>query len=283
MSARHGRLAWAFAARLATVLLLVAIGYGAAVAARHYHDSSEKRLLIAEADAAIVLAGARVSLVEAYTGDLAKQVAAGTGDPDNLAVSRMELSQATRELERARLNRLEIEYTGQPARDQLSAPLAGGRDFVSERLRLELEAQDDRLRMIRDALKQAERDEAAGNGDVSRIEGLRQELVFAGKVREPLEFRLGLRASYLSGRRTAQEVSALAKLPQARARLEAAKARSAVVSSFAESLQESGGRASPMDVRQAEFETVAAEVEERLARLEVEHLERQLAGADADR
>lgn len=276
--ASRRRRARSYAARLVTVLMLVSAGYGAAVAARHYRDSSEKRLLVAEADAAIVLAGARVSLLEDFTGDLAKEVAAGTADPTNLAVSRMELSQAGRDLERARLNRLEIEYTGQPARDQLSAPPAGGRDFVSERLRLELEAQDDRLRVIRDSLKQAESDAAAGRSHVGWVESLRQELLLAEKVREPLEFRLELRASYLSGRRTAQEVSALAKLAQARARLEAAKARSAMISSFAESLRKSGGTTSPTEVRLAEFETLAAGVEERLARLEVEHLELQLGG-----
>ena len=247
-----------------------------------------------------------------FRGSIQKQVSAGQVDATSLAVSDHELSQIRRELERTRLDYLEIQASGNPVRNQLSAPLVAGRDFVSERLRLELAALHDRVRMTRSTLQQAEREVATGVSDgrsVGHVQleifvdssndksGRKGKLIVSdgrsvGQMQHEIsmwetemrdvEQQLDLRASYLAGRQSAQEVAARARLLQARSRLEGAMAKSAMTRTNADNARRSFsmGTLPSLDLKHAEFEVIASDVEERLARLEVQHLERQLQKKD---
>jgi len=298
-ASRRGRIR-TYAPKLATVVLSILAGYGASLAARHYLDSSDKELLLAEASAAVELAEARLGLAETQFAEVQKQVSAGQVDETSLAVSDLELSQIRRELERTRLDYQEIQASGNPVRNQLSAPLVAGRDFVSERLRLELAALHDRVRMTRATLQQAEREVATGVSDGRSVGQMQHEI---SAVRKPeagaevplvrmdemwenemrdVEQQLDLRASYLAGRQSAQEVAARARLSQARSRLERAMAKSAMTRANADIARRSFsmGTLPSLDLKHVEFELIASDIEERLARLEVQHLERQLQKKD---
>jgi hypothetical protein len=271
---------WRHAGLLTTVVLSVVAGYGMALAARYYHDSAEKNLLLGQAEAAVQLAEARVSLTEAYVEELRKRASAGLQGPNDMEALDLELDQARRDLERARLDRQEIDISGEPVRQDLSAPLLEGRDFVSERLRIELAVREDRVRLVRAELEKAQRDLVSGRGDQRQLEPLRQDLLIAEKTTEEPGRDLELRAAYLSGRRSAPEVMALSRLFQARIGLETAEARRTLAQDFVASARHSKGNGldSPFRLKQAEFEFLAADIQVRLARLEVEHLERQLSG-----
>jgi hypothetical protein len=310
-ASRRGRIR-THAPKLATVVLSILAGYGASLAARHYLDSSDKELLLAEASAAVELAEARLGLAETQFAEVQKQVSAGQVDATSLAVSDLELSQIRRELERTRLDYQEIQASGNPVRNQLSAPLVTGRDFVSERLRLELAALHDRVRMTRATLQQAEREVATGVSDGRSVEHMQHEIsadssndksgrkgksivsdersvgqmqheisMWETEMRD-VEQQLDLRASYLAGTQSAQEVAARARLFQARSRLEGAMAKSAMTRANADIARRSFsmGTLPSLDLKHVEFEVIASDVEERLARLEVQHLERQLQKKD---
>ncbi len=269
---------WRHAGLLTTVILSVIAGYGVALAARYYHDSAERNLLLCQAEAAVQLAEARVSLTEAYAEELRKRPSADLQGPNDLEQLDVELNQMRRDLERARLDRQEIIVSGQPVRQDLSAPLLEGRDFVSERLRIELAVRKDRVRLVRAAFEKAQRDLVSGRGNQQQLEPLRQDLLITEKTIEGPERDLELRAAYLSGRRSAQEVMALSRLFQARIELDTAEARRTLAEGFVTSTRNAMGKGqdSPFRLRQAEFEFFAADIQARLARLEVEHLERQL-------
>jgi hypothetical protein len=259
------------------VVVSILAGYGAALAERHYQGASDRERLLAEAAGAVELAEARVGLVEAQVTELRKKVETGVLPNTTLAAYETELSLVRRELERARLERDEVEASGQPVRTQLSSPLVAGRDFVSERLRLEIQDRQDRLQRCRADQQQAERNFAAGVNDGRQIEQMRYEVsLLESEVREA-EYELELRVSYLAGKRAAHELAPLSQISRARARLEAAAAKRERARAAADWARKSfaNGTLPPLDVKAAEFELTATEVEERLARVEVEHLERQ--------
>ena len=58
---------------------------------------------------------------------------------------------------RARYNIEEITATSQPPRDELSAPLVGGRDFVKDRIMLDLAAAQERLTTAEKVYSETER------------------------------------------------------------------------------------------------------------------------------
>src|SRR5688500_7516131 len=72
---------------------------------------------------------------------------------------------------RAQLNSEEIEASSQPPRDDLNAPLVGGRDFVTERIRLDLANAQHWLVVAERALATADRRVRVGAvSDLARAE-----------------------------------------------------------------------------------------------------------------
>jgi hypothetical protein len=76
-----------------------------------------------------------------------KQFKAGMAGTEAVAKAQAEERMMEARLARAMLNIKELQATAQPPRDELTAPLVGARDFVKDRIQLDLaNAQDAQLR-----------------------------------------------------------------------------------------------------------------------------------------
>jgi len=119
---------WAAAA----VLMIVFLTTGVTVikASEMIKDSWRKKIEIARAETDVRLAEFRLSSARAEAARLGRQVALGLVATEEGRQGDFFAREREIDLRRALANREEAEATGGPARDELYAPKAGGRDFV---------------------------------------------------------------------------------------------------------------------------------------------------------
>ncbi len=189
------------------------------------------------------------------------------GRVDELAQAEGQMKRVQHDLHRARLDLEEVHLAGQPPSDELSAPLQGRRDFVAERLKVELDNTLETRILLRTRMERATALVEAGMMHSSesrqlaaRAEGIDAEL-------ETIRHRLGLRAAYVSGELTAAQVGIRTILAEAGARLHkteiALKSAEARLDSISTAYDR--GLVTAFERRQVEHLLVSARAEHRLA------------------
>lgn len=229
-----GRIAvprWAAAAALAFGFLTT--GVTVIKASEMIKDGWRKKIEVARAQTEIRLAESRLDSARTEAARLGRQVALGLAPTDD--GRQWEIFAREREIDvrRARANREEAEITGGPARDELYAPRAGGRDFVLERLKMDLESSALRSESIAVRAERVQRLEAVGL--VSKEEGaaLKREAEAETGRAEEIRGRIALRERFLQGKADALQVEVQGRLAEVALRLKSAQAR---VESYQEKL-----------------------------------------------
>lgn len=141
----------------AVVVVSVAIGATAGVASGQIRDAARRDSLLDAAKADASLAGLRLNLAREQFADTKRKFDVGASDATSLANAEVELRAMEARAMRARYNIEEITATAQPPRDDLNAPLVGGRDFVKDRIMLDLMAAQRRLTAAEEAHADVER------------------------------------------------------------------------------------------------------------------------------
>lgn len=124
----------------AAAIILIAITAGAvgSVLSAQVRDGRQKGSLLAAAQSDLQLANLRVELARTQYDEARRKATVGVIKREDLAAAAADLQTVESNVARIRLNVEEIRETARPPRDDLSAPLVGGRDFVKARLELEL-------------------------------------------------------------------------------------------------------------------------------------------------
>ena len=141
----------------AVVLVSVAIGASAGVASGQIRDAARRDSLLQMARADASLVALRLNLARERLADVKRKYDVGAADATLLADADAELRAMEAQAMRARYNIEEITATAQPPRDDLNAPVIGGRDFVKDRIMLELMAAQQQLSAAEAAYSEAER------------------------------------------------------------------------------------------------------------------------------
>jgi hypothetical protein len=130
----------------AAAVILVSIGIGATAtfASAQVRESSAKDSLLQAARAEATLAKVRLTLVQMQLLEERTQVTAGARQAGDLPSANM-AKELEADVARLALNMEEIEATSRPPRDDLNAPLVNGRDFVKERIQLQVMTAQQRL------------------------------------------------------------------------------------------------------------------------------------------
>ena len=166
---RTWRTSWTRAAAVITVS--IAIGATATLASAQIRDGARRDSLLQSARAEAELAALRLQLAEQRAAEAAKMVQTGMATAQWLTGAQSELHSMQALAMRARLNIDEVTASAQPPRDDLNAPLVGGKDFVRDRLRLEAMTAQERLTAAEASLAEAERRVRIGAAsDVSRLD-----------------------------------------------------------------------------------------------------------------
>jgi hypothetical protein len=123
---------------LAVVVASLAIGTSAGLASAQIRESAQRDSLLDAANADLALVAMRLELARAQVADVTAKVKVGALSSASAAAAQAELRRMEAMAMRATLNVAEIRATAQAPRDDLNAPLVNGRDFVTERLQLDL-------------------------------------------------------------------------------------------------------------------------------------------------
>ena len=195
--------------RLAAVIVVsVAIGATAGIASGQIRDAVRRDSLLDAAKADATLAAVRLDLARERLADTKRRYDVGASDATSLANADAELREMEAQVMRTRYNIEEITATAQAPRDDLNSPLIGGRDFVKDRIMLDLMAAQRRLTAAEGAASESERRERAGAAsDLATLEA-RVEVERGRAAMTVLAQRLALRKEFVERSTPIEQLSA---------------------------------------------------------------------------
>jgi hypothetical protein len=253
-------------------------GVAAAKTVEHIESSKRRILHVARIEALTEQLHARQSVAQGIVKELEERVDAGLIHEDELLEAAIQSKMADFDLEKAFLDLEEVHMSGEAPSNELYAPLQDGRDFVTERLQIDLR----KAEMIRQHLEIRADDMKirVEAGLVSRDEMREIALQVEGAdgVIEDIHRKIDLRRGYLSGDLSAREISVRQMTEKARSRLAEAER---VLRTTEEQLAKisdlhARGLVPDSELRQAEYQMITARSEYRLAEIELELLEGKL-------
>lgn len=183
-------------------IVAVSMGVGGAVVAVAYqaqeHEQREQLAVVYEQR--VQLAAQRVELVKAALEVAERRVEIGVGSRDDASEARARFAEAQAAFERSRVDVEEVRLSGREPRDEMSAPLVSGRDFVTRRLELALAALPARLDLERRHMENLRtRTEIGTRVDPVEIEVVRAKMAETETAVESLQRRMQVRQSFVKG------------------------------------------------------------------------------------
>ena len=189
----------AFATVAALMLLSMVIG-GAAVAAAYEAQSNVRRdQLAANFEQRLDLAKRRHAMMAEQVQTTEQRVAVGIANNTDLLEARIKVAEAVAQVEVTEMQLAEVRVTGQEPRNELSAPLVSGRDFVSQRLRSEMNVPRMTLTLEGARVQDMQRRFEIGVADAIAVEVARVRMLEVQAAFETFERKLEIRQKFLKG------------------------------------------------------------------------------------
>jgi hypothetical protein len=255
-----------------------ATGVAAAKTVEHIESSKRRILHVARIEAVTEQLQARQGVVQGMVDELKGRVEAGLIHQDELVDAAIQSKLIDYELERALLNLEEVHMSGEAPADELYAPLQGGRDFVTERLQIDLRKAEMIKRHIEEQGAEMQKLVEAGLLHQEETRDMDLQIEGAESELEDIQHRIDLRRDYLSGDLSAREISVRQMTQEARSRLDNAESMYRTTEAQLKKVSElhAKGLVPIRDVRQAEYHMINARSECRIAEIELELLEERL-------
>jgi hypothetical protein len=262
------------AASLVAAVLLT--GVAISKAADTIRDSWRKKIEMARVETEFKLKGLQLASLQELAGQAAARVAKGLIHEEEYLALKLAADCVALDLKRSELNRQEVEASGEIARDELYAPIVDGRDFVSERLKLESEIHALNLESLERRLARVEQLVAKNLFQDDELGRARTELALRKSLIDKVLERLDLRKRFVAGEMTAQEVEINGRISAADEHLRQVREKVGSIQEQLERLRglEARGLVSKTEVEQTRFALEAAQAEMSLAALEKDVLEK---------
>lgn len=265
--------------RMVAITCMVGIlmtGVAMIKAAEYIQDSWRKKIEIARAETEVKLKRAHLESTREMASRAEMRFSNGLVREEEYRVIQIAAKRAELDWNKSLLNLDEVKASGAAPRNELYAPEVGGRDFVSERLKIEIKEIELDLELFRSRVERLK--QLVEKGLVQGDEfGLIQSEIAARKVTiDKIQKRLDLRKRFVAGEITAQEVEIKDRMTVAERNLHLAQSR---VDSLSEQLKrlktlETKGMISPLEIKQMQYALDAAQAELELATLEMDVLKK---------
>ncbi len=272
---------WAWLRLAAVVALAISLGAFGSYAAIRYDDGSEKELIVARLEVMLDLERARLVLEVESLGEVEALVAHGVVSTAEIEQRRLELQMAERAVRRLVLNLEEVRSSGREPDDRLSAPVVDGRDFVTERLHLELQGAQAHLQRAASEVERAKKYVEAAFATEREYDEARLDLLAVERGVAEQEKKLALRRGYLDGKYSAIEVEHLAIRAQAEPRRLLASEQIELARREMQRIERhvEAGHMSTRALREARLQMHEWEAELQLAELEMQLIDKRLESA----
>ena len=245
-------------------------------AADYIKDSWRKKIEVARIETEIKLKTAHIEYAREMAAKAETRYSSGLIREEEYQVLKLATERAELDLERLLLNRDEVKDSGEAPRNELYAPLVGGRDFVSERLELERKGLELDIEALKRPLKRFEQLVEQGLAIRDQLDAHQADIAARKGEIDKIQSRLDLRKRYVSGEVTAEEVEIKDRIAVAESDLRQARSRVDSLQGRLERLQalETKGMISKTEVRQLRYALDAAQAEASLAVLELDVLKK---------
>ena len=265
--------------RMVALTLLVGVlttGVAVIKAADYIKDSWRKGLEIARVGTEVQLKKAHLESTREMAARAEKLASIGVIREEESQALKLGVEKAALDLDRSLLNLDEVKASGVAPRDELYASVLGGRDFVSERLKIQIQDVERDLELLGSRLDRVKQMVEVGTACEGDLDLIQAEIAARKAMIDETRKRIDLRKRYVAGEVTAQEVELGNRMAVAEKNLHQAQSR---VDSLMKQLersqaQEAVGMISPRETSQLRYALDAAQAELKLATLEVDVLGR---------
>ena len=263
---------------VAAVCMLSVLMTGVAVikASEIIKDSWRKKIEIARVETEVELKKAHLESTREMASQVKIRVSNGLVRKEEYLVIKTASEQAELELEKSLLDLDEVKTSGKIPLNELYAPLVGGRDFVSERLTIEIKEIELDLELLVTHFERFQ--QLAEKNLVPREEAdhLRTEIAARRVMITKIQKRLELRKEFVAGEISAQEVEIKGRITVAERKQHQAKSQVDTLQKQMARLKtlEAEGKISPMEITQMQYALDAAQAELKLATLELDVLKK---------
>lgn len=175
------------------VLVSALLGAGGVVVKDEVQEARAQELLMAKTAAELELAQLELEIMMSQLQEVERQYQSGTVGEEALLMARTSLQQTESRLSSLRLDLEEVRETGKEPQNEISSPLVGNRDFVTERLELQEDVAEASLQVAQ--LRLTRLQDLRDSGAVSEIEfaqgvlALREAEAWIDELRSRVEAR----------------------------------------------------------------------------------------------
>lgn len=245
-------------------------------AAEYIQDSWKRKIEIARIETEVKLKRAHLDSINEMLSRAKERFSNGLIREDEYQVIKLAAVRAEMDVSKSQLSLEEVKESGHAPRNELYAPLVGGRDFVSERLLIEMKEIgldiDQYMTHFERLYERAERDLVSS----AELGPLQAEINTREMMIAKIQTKLALRARFVKGEISAQEVEIEGRIVAAERNLNLAKTRVDTLEKQLQRLKDLEARnmVTQTEVRQMEYALNAAQAELELAALELNVLEK---------
>ena len=265
---------WGSLSAVVMVLVAFALGGMAVAASEQVQDARQKDRLIESVSAQEAMLKMRLDLARAEVQQAQRRVEVGMLEREKLLEIERQAQAIQALLAKLRLDKEEVSASAAPPRDDLDAPLVNGRDFVRERLLVEMQIARNDVAVQEALVAQAVRRLASGITTKIAMQQLEAELEQALSALRLLQGKIELRERALKGGMKPEEAARAQrqlelKISEARLQMEIELSR--------KQLQEmrrmvETGVATQIELKRVELQLLEKEVELQTLRRTIETL-----------
>ena len=245
------------------VVAALATGGVAGLAAGHVQDARQRDRLIETVRSEESVLRLRLELAESEYQESRKRFEAGTVGRESVLAAESQVQAMRKALARIQVDIEEIRATSATPRNDLDAPLVGGRDFVRDRLTLDLQSAQQALSAAEQTAAQAAERFKVGVAPRA-IELQAQEDLAQARARiELLMATLDLRQRYLRGEVKADALASMARRRELTLQLERGQRQLELLRTRLDDLrrQVAIGQASELELKRSEVDLLERQVE----------------------
>ena len=251
-------------------------GVAVTKAADYIKDSWRKKIEIARVETEVELKKVHLKSIREMASAEKMRASNGLIREDEYLAIILAVQNAELDFKRSQLNLEEVKMSGGTPRMELYAPMVSGRDFVSERLEIEIMEGELALKQLKIHAKRLERLKDQNLVRGNEMDQILSEVAAQNVRIDRIRKRLDLRSRFLAGEITAQEVEIEGRMTAAYRNLHLVRSK---VDSLKKELKrmevlDSQGKIAHTEIIQMNYALDAAQAELKLAVLEVEVLEK---------
>lgn len=261
---------------VACMMGMLMTGVAIVKAADYLKDSWRKKIEIARAETQVQLKTAHLEFIREMAARAEKQSSDGVIREEEYQAMKISAEKADLDLKKSQLNLDEVRVSGVIPRGELYAPKVGGRDFVTERLKIEKDSVELDLDMLRRHWERLERlveEDLVSEHEMAPVQA---EIAVLEVTIDKIQKQLDLRERFIAREISALEVEIKDLTTAAEKNMRQAQSRVDSLNTQLKRLKnlERRGMISPSEIKQLENVLFAAETELKLATLEMDVLEK---------